>query len=148
MLDLTIVEVFSLLSSVASLVLAVVAILMARSSERDSRANFDRTQEIMNQQYDRTKDVLSEIDKRASIVERTVSDSQTKMLTTLTTIINETVIPKRSDSGEEIGMMVMQAIMSDPDAGTKIISSLMPLVEHGQRIQAEERQRLVEAESV
>ena len=107
MLDLTIVEVFSLLSSVASLVLAVVAILMARSSERDSRANFDRTQEIMNQQYDRTKDVLSEIDKRASIVERTVSDSQTKMLTTLTTIINETVIPKRSDSGEEIGMMVM-----------------------------------------
>ena len=141
-MELSVVEVFSLLSSIASLVLAIVAIQMAKSSEQASRANFDKTQELMSQQYERTKDVLAEIDKRAAVVERTVSEAQTQMLGTLTRIINETIIPQRPDAGEEFAMVMMQKLMQDPDAADKIMGSIMPLIEHGQRVQEAERQRL------
>ncbi|WP_420591698.1 hypothetical protein [Bacterioplanoides sp.] len=111
------VEAIAFLASVASLILAVVAIISSKASEKEAREN-----------YEKTKDVLAEIDKRAAVIERTVSDSQQKLMETMTNIINETVIPKKADMGEEIGMQFMQQLFSNPQQAGDMMGAIEPLI--------------------
>lgn len=110
---MSMVEIVAFLASIASLILAVVAIIQSKVSEKEARDN-----------YEKTKDVLAEIDKRASIIERTVSDSQHKLMETMTNIINETVIPKKDDMGEKFGMMFMQQMMENPESTKDLVATL------------------------
>ena len=68
--------VITVITGVVSVVLAVFAIWIGKSSERESRRNFERTQNAMREYNDKTKEVLAEIDKRAAVIEKTVTDSQ------------------------------------------------------------------------
>ena len=111
-------EVLSLLASLASLVLALVAIWFARATEKEARAN-----------YQRTKDVLGEIDKRAAVIETTVSESQRQLLDTMTNILNETVIPKKQDVGEMLGAQLIQALIPAMTQNPAKLKELMETVE-------------------
>lgn len=130
---LDLLAVLSLVASGASLVLAVVTIFYARASQKDARASFAETQKLMAEQYERTKGVLTEIDKRSAVTDRTVRDTQEKMLSTITTIINETVIPKKADMGEQFGLAFIQMMMQDPAKAGQVLEKMKPLVEMGRK---------------
>lgn len=83
---------------------------------------------MMVNYYEKTKDVLVEIDKRATVTEKTVTESQQQMLNTITSIINETVIPKKQDYGEQFAMLFMQTMMKDPESATKILDTMKPFM--------------------
>lgn len=125
----------SLVASIVSLVLAIVAINFSKTAEKDSRGNFERTQKMMLEFYDKTKDVLAEIDKRATVTEKTVTDSQQQLLNTMTSLINETVIPKKQDIGEQLGIKFIEKLMKDPNNAGKMMETLVPLMELSQKQQ-------------
>lgn len=127
--NMTIVDLISFISSLVSLVLAIVAILAAKTSESEVRQNFDKTQKMLIEYESRMKDVLAEIDKKSAVIERTVSESQRELMATMTNIINETVIPKKRDMGEEIGAQFLQSMMTNPQQANSMIQGLIPLME-------------------
>lgn len=129
-MSLNMVDIVTLISGVASLVLALVAISLSRTAERYARENFIQTQSMMQEQYDKTKDVLSQIDKRAAVTERTVADTQEKLLTTMTTIFSKLATPANSD--EQMGTMFMQMLLQDPDRMAQVIETMAPFVDLGQ----------------
>ena len=85
----------SLVVGAVSIVLAVMAIWLSIQSERRSTEN-----------YDRTKDTLSEISKKAAVIEATVSNTQDKLVDTVTAIAK----PKE-ETQEDI---ILKAIMQNP----------------------------------
>ena len=86
----------SFMASIASLVLAVVAIFLARSSAKESRDN-----------YEKTKDVLAKINTRSAVIETTVHKSQDQLMATVTKIIDEIVIPKKEDPKQAMLLKLM-----------------------------------------
>jgi len=126
--NMSIVEVISFVSSITSLILAIVAINAAKNSEREVRENFEKTQKVMSEYQERTKEVLAEIDKKSAVIERTVSESQRQLMDTMTNIINETIIPKKKDMGEEFGMQFMQQLMANPNEAGNMMNALEPLM--------------------
>lgn len=135
--SLSLIETISFLASVSSLILAIVAIYAAKSSEKEVRENFEKTQKVMSEYQERTKEVLAEIDKKSAVIEKTVSESQRQLMDTMTNIINETVIPKKADMGEELGMQFMQQMMSNPAQAGDIMGALEPFIKLGQQKQKE-----------
>lgn len=127
--NLNFIDAVSLISSLASLILAIVAIQAAKSSEREVRDNFEKTQKMMVEYESRIKDVLAEIDKKSAVIERTVSESQRELMSTMTNIINETIIPKKRDMGEELGIQFLQSMMTNPQQANSMIQGLTPLIE-------------------
>ena len=121
--------IITLVTGVASLILAIFAIWLGKSSERESRANFERTQNIMREYYEKTKDVLAEIDKRAAVTEKTVTDSQQQLLDTVTNILKEMAVPTKPDVGEQIGIEFFQSWMRDPEQATKSMEILQTFVD-------------------
>ncbi len=69
---------------------------------------------MMADHYDKTKDVLSEVDKRAAVIEKTVAESQQQLLSTLTNLLNQTAIPTKPDIGEQLGAEFFQSMMKTP----------------------------------
>ena len=122
--NLSIVEVISFIASITSLILAIVAINAAKSSEREVRENFEKTQKVMEEYQERTKEVLAEIDKKSAIIERTVSESQKQLMDTMTNIINETVIPKKKDMGEELGIQLVTQMMNNPGKSNDMMKTM------------------------
>ena len=91
--------VVSLVVGVVSTVLAVVAIWHSTQSERKSLDN-----------YNHTKSALAEIITKAAVIESTVTNSQTKLLETVTDIARP-----RQETAEEMFMKsVVPAILQNP----------------------------------
>lgn len=125
-------DMFSLVSNIVSLVLAIVAIQAAKSSEKEVRDNFDKTQKMMIEYETRMKDVLAEIDKKSAIIEKTVSESQRELLNMMTNIINETVIPKKTDMGEQFATKFMEQLFLNPEQASGMMGILQPFIEMSQ----------------
>lgn len=136
--NLGFIEAISFIASIASLILAVVAIWASKSAEREVRENFEKTQKVMSEYQERTKEVLAEIDKRAAVIERTVSESQRQLMDTMTNIINETVLPKKVDVGEQIGMQFFQQMLSNPQKAGEMMGGLEQLM---RMVEAQESQK-------
>jgi len=126
----------SLAVGFSSLTLALVTIHLARAAQKDSRDTFDLTRKMMSEYYDKTKDVLSQIDKRATVIEKTVTDAQEKLMTTITSIVNKTIFPEKEDFGERMGVMFLQKMMQDPGNAGKMVEAMKPLIELGEKQQA------------
>ena len=94
--------IFSLIVGVVSIVLALVAIWLARQSERRSTEN-----------YDRTKDILSEISQKAAVIESTVSNTQEKLVDTVTAIAKP-----REETQEDI---ILKAMMQNPQVFQQMV---------------------------
>ena len=128
-----IISILSLFVGVISIILAIYAMSSSKKAEERSKQNFIDTQEKIRDFYDKTKEVLNEIDKRSSTTETIVSNSQEKLLNTMTQIINETVIPKKEDIGEQLGMMFFQQLLSNPKNSKDIINALQPFIEMAEK---------------
>ena len=92
--------VISLVVGVVSVILALVAIWFSWQSERKSAEN-----------YNRTRDVLSEISQKAAVIEATVNNTQEKLVDTITEIAK----PKQETQEELLLKALVPAIMQNPD---------------------------------
>jgi hypothetical protein len=128
----------SLFASVASLVLALYTIWLQHLAEQRMQGLFDKTQSLFSGHFERVSSVLAEVDKRAVLIDKTVSEAQQTMLRTLTTIVSETVIPKKADMGEQFAAAFMQSMFEDPTKAGKALDKLMPLIHLGQQMRAEQ----------
>jgi predicted component of viral defense system (DUF524 family) len=126
-------SIFSLFVGLTSIGMALYAMNSSKRSEERTRDNFERTQAMMQQFYDKTKDLLNEVDKRASIIESVTTNSQEKLLSTMTTILNETVIPKKEDMGEQLGLLFFQHLLSNPQNAASMMETLKPFIEAGKK---------------
>ena len=86
-------EVVSITVGVVSIILAAVAIVIS----------------ILV--YMRTKDVLSEVDKKASVIEKAVTETQNKLIDTVTEIAK----PARETQEEMLMRTMLPAMMNNPD---------------------------------
>ena len=123
-----VITIISFTVSIVSIVLAVVAMVSAKATEKRSQENFEKTQKIMHEIYDKTKDALAQIDKKAEIIENVTQRNQEQLINTITNILNETVIPKKPDMGEEIGMKLAMSLLQDPSGTGEGMKNLTNLV--------------------
>lgn len=79
----------SIISSVSSIILAIFAIWFSRKVEERLKKNFLRLKEVMDNNHDRTKEVLNNIDQEADAIKMTVYNSQAELRQTLEEIIEE-----------------------------------------------------------
>jgi len=142
-----IVTIIFLITGIASIVLAIVAMVTASASEKRGQANFERTQEMMHKHYedtqrmmqeiyDKTKNALSQIDKKAEIIENVVQRNQEHLMTTMTNLLNETVIPKKPNLGEELGMQFISSILQNPSDAKERTDMLKDLADLAKGFQA------------
>ena len=104
--------VVSLVVGFVSLVIAAIAMALGLLAQRESRSN-----------YDRTKEVLAEIDKRAAVIEKTVTESERQLLET----VRRLVIPEKPDIGEQVGIEMAKAMFDDPDKITNMMKTMKEL---------------------
>ena len=128
--DINLLDAISLISAIFSIVLAIIALITASKSEREVRENFEKTQKMMVDYESRIKDLLAEINPKSAVIEKTVSESQQSLMATMTNIINETVIPKKADFGEQAAMQFLPMIMENPEK----FSELMHMVQDANNV--------------
>ena len=104
----------SILTGVVSIAIAVIAMWISLRAERESRAN-----------YDRTKDVLAQIDTKAAVVETVVKENQQQLLDTITSLL----VPNRDTMDEKMGMAILDAMMKNPQG-------MGPMLQQIQQLQA------------
>ena len=106
----------SLLVGVVSIVLAIVAIWHSIHTERKSEEN-----------YNRTKDVLSEISQKAAVIEATVSGTQEKLVDTVTAIAR----PKEETQEDVLFRTVTSSILQNPQMLERVIELTKQQKERG-----------------
>ena len=99
--------------TVASLTVAIIAILLSILAARDARNN-----------YDRTKDVLANIDKSSGLIQETVSKHQTELLKTVT----ELAVPHQ-DVNKQMEGEFLKAFISNPKKFESMMSTISKLSE-------------------
>ena len=119
----------SLFVGVAALVLSFYTIWLTRQTERETRESFQRAEDRMADHYEKLKAVLAAIETRSATTEQSVKLSQDHLLTTITNLVNETVIPKKPDMGEQIGMQFFQSFMNNPEGSTKQLEAFAGLMQ-------------------
>lgn len=137
-------DTISLIVGIISIVLAIVAMISSKKAEEASLHNFERTQEllqknyestqkILQENYEKTKELLAEIDKKAAVIDSVVQKNQEQMMAMITNIVNETVIPKKRDFGEELGAQFLMSLIANPEqseASLQNLETLAKLVEN------------------
>ena len=106
----SVISLISLVVGVVSIVLGIVAIWSSTQSERRSREN-----------YDRTNALLSDIGKKAAVIEGSVNSTQEKLVDTVTAIAK----PKEETQDDKMKNMIMQAVMGNP----KLLGQMMQMVQ-------------------
>lgn len=129
----------SLFVGIAAFALSMYTIWLARATEREIREQFQRSEDRMREHYEKVKDVLSSIEIKGATTEQTVRISQEHLITTITNLINEMIIPKKQDMGDQISLLVAQSLLDDPTGAEKRIQSipgimqLVNLMKNGQK---------------
>lgn len=135
----------SLIVGIVSIVLAIVAMDSSKKAEQQSLHNFEKTQELLKQNYEvtqkmlqenyeKTKELLAEIDKKAAVIDSVVQKNQEQMMNTLTNIVNETVIPKKPNYGEQLGVEFLKGFISNPESMQSSIEGLNALKDFADKL--------------
>ena len=111
-----ILSIISLIGGVISIILAIVSMNSSAEHERVSREN-----------YDKTKDVLAQIDKKIEIIERLNQESYNKLQNTITNIVEKTVKQQKEDIGEKMGVEFLKNIINNPREGNEMLKNLADL---------------------
>lgn len=101
-----ILAILSLFVGIVSIVLAIISMKSASNSEKRSQENFEKTQKMMNEIYDKTKDLLHNIDIKSSSISGMVEKNQTQ-LTTLFANVLDKALPSQQ---QEISKMTQDDI--------------------------------------
>ncbi len=120
--------IISLITGFLSVILAGFAFWLSKSAERESRDNFNKT-----------RDLLAEIDKRAAVTERTVTESHQQLLNTVTNLLNQTAVPAKADLGDQFGAAFIQTMLQKPEQAGKMIEALQPLIELSEKQKRQSR---------
>ena len=147
-------EIISLIVGIISIVLAIVAMAFSKKAEQESLRNFEKTQEllqknyestqkILQENYEKTKELLAEIDKKAAVIDSVVQRNQEQMMSTITNIVNETVIPKKRDLGEEIGAQFIMGLLSNPEQAQASLNNLGTLAQMIEKFPNEKKEKSV-----
>jgi hypothetical protein len=72
--------VVSLVLGIVSIVVSFLAIIDSRLAAKESAKSFEATRDALSTQTAHVKDLLSEVDKKAAVIEETVKTAQTKLL--------------------------------------------------------------------
>jgi hypothetical protein len=83
-----IVIVVSIISSISSIILAIFAILFSLRVEERLKKNFLRLKYVMDNNHERTKEVLANMDREADEIKTTVYESQTELQEALKNIMD------------------------------------------------------------
>ena len=140
-----VIGIVSLVVGIVSIVLAIVAMDSSKKAEQQSLHNFEKTQDLLKQNYEatqkmlqdnyeKTKELLAEIDKKAAVIDSVVQRNQEQMMTTLTNIVNETVIPKKPNYGEQLGIEWLRGMIADPSNMKNSIDGLNALKEFADKL--------------
>ncbi len=116
-------EMLSLVLSIISLIGAVISIILAIVS-MNSSAEHER---VSRENYDKTKDVLAQIDKKIEVIEKLNQEGYNKLQNTITNIVEKTVIPQKEDIGEKMGVEFLRSVMNNPKEGTEMLKNLAEL---------------------
>ena len=84
-----IVIIVSIISSISSIILAIFAILFSMRVEKRLKKNFLRLKDVMDNNHERTKEVLANMDREADGIKTTVYESQTELQETLKNIMDD-----------------------------------------------------------
>ena len=103
----------SLIATISSIALAVAAIGISESAERESRENSQKT-----------KEALAEIDKKPAVIEGGVTKTQRQLLDTVTSLLKETATPAKTDAGEQMGLAFMQTLLTELEKGDQTTEEL------------------------
>ena len=147
-----VIGIVSLVVGIVSIVLAVVAMDSSKKAEQQSLHNFEKTQDLLKQNYEatqkmlqenyeKTKELLAEIDKKAAVIDSVVQRNQEQMMNTLTNIVNETVIPKKPNYGEQLGVEWLKGMLANPGSMKSSIEGLSALKEFADQLPKEENQQ-------
>ncbi len=106
----------SIIVGFMSIGLAAFAIWIARSSEKESREN-----------YRQTRDLLAEIDKRTTVTEALVSQSQRQILDTLIGLVSpKPVSDPASERDAEMGLRLFQSMLQS-NSPTEVASFIQAM---------------------
>ena len=93
-----IVVIVSIISSISSIILAIFAILFSMRVEERLKKNFLRLKDIMDNNHERTKEVLANMDREAEDIKTTVYNSQTKLQESLKNIMDDCNISGKQEN--------------------------------------------------
>ena len=145
-----VIGIVSLAVGIVSIVLAIVAMDSSRKAELQSLHNFEKTQDLLKQNYEltqkmlqenyeKTKELLSEIDKKAAVIDSVVQKNQEQMMNILTNIVNETIIPKKPNYGEQFGVEFLEGFLSNPESMKTSLDGLTALKEFADQMPKKDR---------
>jgi predicted tellurium resistance membrane protein TerC len=84
-----IVVIVSIISSITSIILAIFAILFSMRVEKRLKKNFLRLKYVMDNNHERTKEVLANMDHEAEDIKTTIHKSQTELQEVLQNIMDD-----------------------------------------------------------
>ncbi len=92
-----IVVIVSIISSITSIILAIFAILFSKRVEERLKKNFLRLKDIMDNNHERTKEVLANMDHEAEDIKTSVYKSQSELQETLKNIMDDCDISEKKE---------------------------------------------------
>ncbi|MDE0079170.1 MAG: hypothetical protein OXO50_16740 [Caldilineaceae bacterium] len=122
----TIASVASMALSMVSIVLAIVAIWLGTSSERKSKENFERTQDLMNEHSDMIKNTLALVDARTESIKETVDESNKELLNSMTSVVDR-ILPQTPDPNEQMAHLAFAKFLEDPQGFAASMETIQEL---------------------
>ena len=143
-----ILTVTSLIVGIISILLAVISMVSASNSERRSQNNFEKTQKMMNEIYDKTKDLLHSIDIKSSNISGMVEKNQTQLTTLFANVLDKALpnhskdlsqmsqddidvaIEKKSIDSDRVVMQLLPELIKNPDSLEKLVNISEKMKKH------------------
>ena len=119
--------IISLIVGIVSIVLAIISMISAANSEKRSQENFEKTQKMMNEIYDKTKDLLHDIDTKSSAISGMVEKNQTQLTTLFANVLDKALPNQNKEilkmSQEDIEKKIKESNTID---STQLAMELLP----------------------
>jgi len=122
----------SLIVGIVSIVLAVVSMISSSNFEKMSQENFEKTQTMMNDIYDKTKDLLHQIDNKSTLINSSVERNTTQLTTLFSNVLDKVIqdqnikeLPDLTNK-ETLKKVMEEEKVSNDDISNQIALQLLP----------------------
>lgn len=136
-----ILAILSLFVGIVSIVLAIISMKSASNSEKRSQENFEKTQKMMNEIYDKTKDLLHNIDIKSSSISGMVEKNQTQLTTLFANVLDKALPSQQQEiskmtqddidkilkenntiDSNQLAMQLLPELIKNPDSLEKLVA--------------------------
>ena len=122
----------SLIVGIVSIVLAVVSMISSSNFEKMSQENFEKTQTMMNDIYDKTKDLLHQIDNKSTLINSSVERNTTQLTILFSNVLDKVIqdqnvkeLPDITNE-ETLKKVMVKEKLSNNDISNQIALQLLP----------------------